>query len=187
MSEKKPDPQLDKKTLDDSDIVSERRDEDPQAQASSRRSVLGVIGVLAGGAAASVLQGCVVRRRPVVYAQAPAPAPGTVVVQAPQGRYRTGVTDSDGGAYADPAGYGRGVRAQGYTGLTDSDGGPYADPAGSGRGVYGRTTGITDSDGGPYADPAGNGRGRARGRTGITDSDGGPYADPVHHGRGRWR
>ncbi|UJR84843.1 hypothetical protein [Sandaracinus amylolyticus] len=196
MSDKKTDPGVEKKTLtlDDADIVSERSGAEEPAPVS-RRSMLGVIGVLAGGAAAAVLPGCVVRRRPVVYAQPPqpvvyaqAPQPATVVVQAPQGRYRTGVTDSDGGAYADPAGYGRGTRRQAYTGLTDSDGGAYADPAGYGRGVYGRTSGITDSDGGPYADPAGNGRGTGRvGTTGITDSDGGPYADPAGQGRGRWR
>ncbi|AKF11701.1 hypothetical protein [Sandaracinus amylolyticus] len=190
MSDKKTDPEVAKKTLtlDDADIVSERSGSEEPAPVT-RRSMLGVIGVLAGGAAAAVLPGCVVRRRPVVYAQAPAAPPGaTVVVQAPQGRYRTGVTDSDGGAYADPAGYGRGQQRQAYTGLTDSDGGAYADPAGYGRGVYGRTSGITDSDGGPYADPAGNGRGTGRvGYTGITDSDGGPYADPAGQGRGRWR
>jgi hypothetical protein len=48
----------------------------------------------------------------------------------------SGITDSDGGAYADPAGNGRGNVRQGYTGITDSDGGPYADPAGSGRGRW---------------------------------------------------
>lgn len=178
------------KTLDDDDIISERSGASEGEQGVSRRSMLGAIGVIAGGAAAAVLPGCVVRRRGVQYAQPVAVvAPrGGVVVQAPQGRYRTGVTDSDGGAYADPAGYGRGQRVQGHTGVTDSDGGPYADPAGSGRGVYGRTSGVTDSDGGPYADPVGNGRGRARGGyTGITDSDGGPYADPAGNGRGRWR
>mgnify|MGYP004170066283 CR=1 FL=1 len=40
-----------------------------------------------------------------------------------------GVTDSDSGAYADPAGNGRG------RGFTDSDVGQYADPVGRGRGV----------------------------------------------------
>src|SRR6056297_669943 len=61
------------------------------------------------------------------------------------------VTDSDGGAFADPAGQGRaGVR----TGLTDSDGGQWADPPGGGR--WG--SGLTDSDNGPITDPAGNGR-----------------------------
>jgi hypothetical protein len=49
-----------------------------------------------------------------------------------------------------------GVRVQvgGRSGITDSDGGPCADPAGSGRGV----TGLTDSDAGGCADPAGRGR-----------------------------
>lgn len=167
------------KTLAEDDIVSERPDEGDL----SRRKVLGTL--IAGGAAAVIMPGCVVRRQGVVYTQ---PAQGGVVVAAPAGRYRTGVTDSDGGPYADPAGYGRGARRQAYTGVTDSDGGAYADPAGYGRGVYGRTSGITDSDSGPYADPAGNGRGTARvGYTGLTDSDGGPYADPAGHGRGRWR
>jgi hypothetical protein len=168
------------KTLADDEIVKTRHDE--KEEGLSRRSMISAMGVLAGGAAAAVLPGCVVRRPQVVYTQ---PAPTTVTVQQP-GRYRTGVTDSDGGPYADPGGYGRGQRASGYTGLTDSDGGAYADPGGHGRGVYGRSSGITDSDGGPYADPAGNGRGRARGHTGITDSDGGPYADPAGGGRGRW-
>ena len=89
----------------------------------------------------------------------------------------TGITDSDRGANADPAGNGRGGTRPG--GITDSDSGRYADPVGRGRG--GRT-GITDSDGGAYADPAGRGRG---GRSGITDSDVGPGSDPVGRGRGR--
>jgi hypothetical protein len=168
-----------KKTLDDAEIVSEREGETEM----SRRSVLGAIGVIAGGAAAAALPGCVVRR--VGYVQ---PVRGGVVVAGGGGRYATGITDSDGGPYADPAGYGRGQRRSACAGITDSDGGAYADPAGCGRGVYGRTSGITDSDGGPYADPAGNGRGVVRhGYTGLTDADGGPYADPAGHGRGRWR
>ncbi len=163
------------KTLSDDEIVKTRCDE--HEEGVSRRSMLAALGVLAGGAAAAILPGCVVRRPAVVYTQ---PAPATA-------RYRTGVTDADGGPYADPGGYGRGQRASGYTGLTDSDGGPYADPGGHGRGVYGRSSGVTDSDGGRYADPVGNGRGGARGgHTGITDSDGGPYADPAGAGRGRW-
>jgi hypothetical protein len=156
-----------KKSLDPEDIQTDRKEEDV-----SRRSVLGILGSLAaGGAAAAVVPGCFrVRARGA-------------------GGYVTGVTDSDGGPYADPAGNGRGVRRTAYTGITDSDGGPYADPAGSGRGRRGYVTGITDRDAGPYADPAGNGRGTVRhGYTGITDSDGGPYADPAGHGRGRyWR
>ena len=62
----------------------------------------------------------------------------------------SGITDSDSGAYADPAGNGRGRR----TGLTDSDGGAYADPAGNGRG----RRACTDSDLGAYSDPVGRGR-----------------------------
>ncbi len=80
-------------------------------------------------------------------------------------------TDSDGGPYADAAGYGRRCRVY-YRppavvvvrrqGCTDSDGGPYSDPGGGGRrcGVYvvpvQRT--CTDSDAGSYADAAGRGR-----------------------------
>jgi hypothetical protein len=126
------------KSLDPADIQTERKEGEV-----SRRSVLGVLGSLAaGGAAATVLPGCF--------------------------RVRRG------------AGY--------DTGVTDSDGGPYADPGGYGRGRVGYVSGVTDRDGGPYADPAGNGRGVVRhGYTGITDRDGGPYADPAGSGRGRWR
>ncbi|MDQ3037152.1 MAG: hypothetical protein M3Y87_32460 [Myxococcota bacterium] len=187
--EKKKSAETKTKTLDDAEIVSVRAGGSEGAKDGPSVSRRSMIGVLAGGAAAVVMPACVVRRPGVVYTQ-PAAAPrGSVVVAQPQqGRYRTNVTDSDGGAYADPAGYGRGQRAQGHTGVTDSDSGAWADPAGSGRGVYGRTSGVTDSDGGAYADPVGNGRGRARGGySGITDSDGGPYADPSGHGRGRWR
>lgn len=74
------------------------------------------------------------------------------------GPYYTGLTDSDGGPYADQAGYGRGGTVRG-TGWTDSDSGPNADPANFGRGPGGRYTGWTDSDSGPYADAAGYGRG----------------------------
>jgi len=69
------------------------------------------------------------------------------------------------GQVQDPGGYGRGhYGRQGWTsGVTDSDGGSYADPAGNGRGTARMgQTGLTDSDGGPYADPAGHGRGRYR-------------------------
>jgi hypothetical protein len=82
---------------------------------------------------------------------------GQVVIQQPQPRVivqpaRTGITDSDPG---DPAGNGRGgVRVQVQGGITDSDGGPCADPAGGGRGH----SGLTDSDSGGCADPAGRGR-----------------------------
>jgi S1-C subfamily serine protease len=58
----------------------------------------------------------------------------------------TSATDSDP---TDPAGYGR-------TGVTDADGGAYADPIGRGRGV---AYGATDADVGPNSDPAGRGRG----------------------------
>lgn len=64
-----------------------------------------------------------------------------------------GITDSDP---VDMVGMGRGGRRT--TGITDSDAGFNADPAGNGRGR--RVTGITDSDLGLGADQAGNGRGR---------------------------
>lgn len=150
-----------KKSLLDDEIVSAPQDE-------SRRSMLAKLAV--GGTAAALIPGC---HRRYGYGGA---------------RHATGITDSDGGAYADAAGYGRGGARGMGTGITDSDSGPYADPVGQGRGRYGMTSGITDSDGGPYADPAGNGRGTGRmGSTGVTDSDGGPYADPAGQGRGRWR
>ncbi|MCW1933975.1 hypothetical protein [Pararhodobacter zhoushanensis] len=66
------------------------------------------------------------------------------------------------------------------TGITDSDVGAYSDPAGGGRGTGYRASGITDSDRGYGADPAGNGRGRRS----CTDSDVGPrFTDPVGRGR----
>lgn len=84
---------------------------------------------------------------------------------------RTGVTDTDS---TDRASYGRG----GERGVTDNDTGASADPAGRGRGR--RSTSVTDSD---PSDPVGNGRRGGRG-TGITDSDAGASADRVGHGRG---
>jgi hypothetical protein len=156
-----------KQSLTDEDIVSERAEasEDP-----SRRSMLLKVAQAAGAIAIiGVTPGCHRIHRGYGYA--------------------TGITDSDGGPYADPVNHGRGQRRAMVTGITDSDGGPYADPAGQGRGRQGYVSGVTDSDGGPYADPAGNGRGtyRASGYTGLTDSDGGAYADPAGQGRGRWR
>jgi hypothetical protein len=141
-----------------------------------RRSAMKVLGaaVLGAGATgvAASLTGCIVRT-------------------APQPQYTSGLTDSDGGQYADPGGNGRGQARGMQTGLTDSDGGSYADAAGYGRGRHGQqgySSGQTDSDGGAYADPAGNGRGTARlGNTGLTDSDGGRWADAAGHGRGRYR
>lgn len=160
-----------------------------------RRGVLQVLSVAAIGTAAKALTGCVVAQpQPTVYTQPQGTtvvatgAPPPVVVAQPQAGYATGLTDSDSGNFADPAGNGRGPRRGMQTGLTDSDSGAYADAVGQGRGVRGRASGLTDSDGGAYADPVGNGRGTARlGNTGLTDSDGGPYADAVGHGRGRWR
>ena len=78
-------------------------------------------------------------------------------------------TDSDGGPYSDPGGYGRRCRVY-YRppvvvvrrGCTDSDGGPYSDAAGYGRhcGAYvvPARVSCTDSDAGSYADPGGGGR-----------------------------
>ena len=155
-----------KKSLADGEIVSGRTEE---SEDPSRRSMLVKLGQAAGAVAiVGAIPGCFGR------------------IHRGYG-YATGVTDSDGGPYADPAGHGRGQRRAVVTGVTDSDGGPYADPPGQGRGRQGYVSGITDSDGGPYADPAGNGRGsyRASGYTGLTDSDGGPYADAAGQGRGR--
>jgi ketosteroid isomerase-like protein len=110
---------------------------------------------------------------------------------------RTGATDSDSGAGADRAGYGRGGTGPRPTGITDSDQGAGADRAGYGRGTAGRSagtrpTGITDSDQGAGADRAGYGRGTAgRGAgtrpTGVTDSDQGATADRAGNGRGTIR
>ena len=66
------------------------------------------------------------------------------------------------------------------SGITDSDSGYGADPAGGGRGTRYRVSGITDSDTGYGADLAGNGRGRRS----CTHSDAGPfYTDAVGRGR----
>jgi hypothetical protein len=93
------------------------------------------------------------------------------------------VTDSDGGASADPVGHGRG----GGTGVTDSD---PTDPGGRGRGPNAPRTGTGITDGDP-SDPVGGGRGNtpghnanARAYTGVTDSDSYPNADPAGSGRG---
>ena len=86
----------------------------------------------------------------------------------------SGLTDSDSGREADPAGNGRGSG-----GVTDSDTGAEADPVGQGRGSK-SAHGLTDSDSGSSADPAGQGRGGRR----MTDTDMGWGADRVGHGRG---
>jgi len=174
-----------KRTLEDSDIVSSHDAE----KEVSRRSMLGAVGTIAiGGAASTVMAGCY--RRGIAVGPR---TPNAIIVgpqvqyQQPQQQWASGVTDADGGAYADPAGNGRGQQRQQCSGITDSDGGSHADPGGCGRGRMGMTSGMTDADGGPYADPGGNGRGTGRqGHTGITDSDGGPYADPAGSGRGHF-
>jgi len=94
-------------------------------------------------------------------------AAAATVVATPVMAQRSGVTDSDTGGGADPAGNGRGG------GVTDSDTGSNRDCAGRGRGS---TTGDTDSDSGGSSDPGGNGR------TGRTDSD---PTDSAGYGRGR--
>ena len=121
--------------------------------ATGRRSVLAVIGATVLGGASKALGGCIVSNpQPIqtgpVQAQVQAqPAYVQPVYQQPQpvyqqpqpvavqgGAYRTGLTDSDGGQYADPVGNGRGPARLGNTGLTDSDSGQWADPVGRGRG-----------------------------------------------------
>ncbi|HJL17509.1 MAG TPA: hypothetical protein RMH99_17710 [Sandaracinaceae bacterium LLY-WYZ-13_1] len=141
-----------RRTLRDEEIVRDGR-------AVGRRRALGLVGAGAAGAVA-LATGCGGRVRATPVAR------------------NSGITDSDGGPCADPAGNGRGV-----TGITDSDGGQCADPVNRGRGGVAQTSGVTDSDSGAYADPAGAGRGGAV-QTGITDSDGGPCADPAGGGRG---
>ena len=138
----------------------------------SRRSFLGKV---VGGAAVGALAITV----GATEAQAQTDSDPYDPIGGGRGR-RTGITDSDRGANADPAGNGRGGRR---SGITDSDSGANADPAGNGRG-RGRT-GLTDSDSGGWADPAGNGRGgRRRCPTGLTDRDSGSNADPARCGRG---
>lgn len=106
----------------------------------SRRSFLTRVagGVAATGAIASVAGAAIVRGRTDADPVDPA------------GNGRTGITDNDGGSYADQAG-----RGTGYTGLTDADSGACADQGGHGRG----NTGFTDADSGSCGDPGGRGRG----------------------------
>lgn len=167
-------------TLDDAQIKT--RDDDP-----SRRAALAVIGVTTLGAASQVLTGCTVTtQQPAVV------TPQATVVAQPQpvmvsGGGGTGLTDSDGGQWADAVGNGRGGLRGMNTGLTDSDSGNISDPIGQGRGHFGRggASGVTDGDTGSWSDPVGNGRGTARlMNTGLTDGDSGNWADPVGGGRG---
>ncbi len=165
-------------TLQEDDVTA-------SAAPMSRRAAMTAVTTVAVGAGATQLAGCF-----VVPARGYRQPTATVVYQP---AYQTGLTDSDGGTYADQAGYGRGG-AHGYnTGITDADNGSggIQDRAGQGRGHYqhqGWTSGVTDGDSGAYADPGGNGRGTGRrGNTGFTDSDGGTYADPAGGGRGRYR
>jgi len=80
-----------------------------------------------------------------------------------------------------------------HTGLTDTDAGGHADPAGNGRGgSEARRRGISDADEGSGADPERRGRGpvhrgaAARGgfRAGSVDRDSGPSADATGRGGG---
>jgi hypothetical protein len=98
----------------------------------------------------------------------------------------TGVSDSDGGAYADQAGYGRSGGANtGGSGLTDNDSGATADPVGNGRGSGGvRAQGISDQDSGAMADPAGQGRGATAQRPAQPD---GPVKSEVPSNNGMVR
>lgn len=166
---KKPEDSEKRLTLTDDQIASNET-------TVGRRSAIKALGAAVLGASATSLTGCIVTTpaRPVAY--------------------QSGITDGDGGRYADPAGAGRGPRRAVATGITDADsaaGGQMQDAGGYGRGHHGQAgwqSGLTDSDTGSYADPAGNGRGTGRlGYTGITDSDGGQWADQAGHGRGRWR
>src|SRR3954453_10445469 len=86
-------------TLTDEQMVTDRE--------VGRRSMLTAIGATVLGATASALGACG-PRYVVMGPPPPQPSGGTVVVQG------------------------------GSTGLTDSDSGTYADPAGNGRGLYGR-------------------------------------------------
>lgn len=166
------------KTLTDEEIVTTK------GRDVGRRKALHMASGAAALGAIALATGCRRRRAVVVQGGITDSDGGPCADPAGQGRGNSGITDSDGGQCADPAGRGRGgatVQVQGqrpYTGITDSDGGQYADPAGYGRGAP-QTTGITDSDGGRCADPAGNGRGYS----GCTDADGGVCADPAGRGR----
>lgn len=80
-------------------------------------------------------------------------------------RRATGVTDTDSGANADPANYGRGAQPSGG-----------GEPRHKAMQQPGRATGITDRDSGPRADPVNRGRGRRRPNP-ITDGDRGAYSD----------
>jgi hypothetical protein len=141
----------------------------------SRRSFMASVGATAGGGALALVNGRAEAQvtdgdptDPVGRGRGTAsPQPG-------------GITDSDTGAGADPAGHGRGPRSP--SGVTDSDTGSGADPVGQGRGPRSAAPGLTDSDSGSGADPVGHGRGPGASPTsGITDSD---PTDPVRNGRG---
>ena len=110
----------------------------------SRRSFLGSVGGVGALGAGLLVTGCATQ----------------------QGPGYTGITDADGGRYADRAGHGRGGQRPARSGVTDAD--PW-DPAGNGRGRAprsGQTTGgrrgtCTDADTNMSplgTDPAGRGR-----------------------------
>ncbi|MCZ7682782.1 MAG: hypothetical protein M5U28_29905 [Sandaracinaceae bacterium] len=144
------------KTLAEDELTTER--------VVGRRSALGVIGVVLGAGGLSVLGAGALESEAEAqsdrdvgrYADSPAQAPRQPPRPPPR-RARSGITDSDGGPGADPAGNGRGGRG-GRSGCSDSDGGRFADPGGAGRRCGGGRRRCSDSDGGQYADPGGAGR-----------------------------
>ena len=139
----------------------------------SRRSFLTrVAGVSVTSGSFGLVTGCASTRLP---ASAPLPS-------APR---LSGLTDSDGGQSADPAGNGRGVAGREYTGelVTDKDAGPNADLPGQGRDIAPNGPGLVDRDYGAHQDPVGCGRGQLR-YTAVTDTDAGETADRANWGRG---
>lgn len=161
----------DGQSLNDEEITSSRK--------LSRRGLLRLAPAGLAGSAL-VVAGCV-------------PAGPVGPIGPGPGRPYTGITDADGGNFADPAGYGRGT-VGGGGGCTDNDFNQFGqgtDPAGQGRSCYGGgggpVSGCTDSDLGAFADPVGQGRScGGGGYTGLTDSDGGAFADPAGYGRRGW-
>ena len=139
-----------KKTLEDSDIETER--------SLGRRSTLGLI-----GASVAAMAGALGLEPAIAEAQCSDSDSGPNADPGGQGRScggGGGCTDSDAGPNADGAGRGRncggGVRPRG---CTDRDSGRNADPAGGGRRCgRRRRRRCTDADTGRYADGAGHGR-----------------------------
>ena len=146
----------DDKTKNPKGTITSLTEDDIVEQAAPRRSVLAIISATVLGGAAKALGGCIaanpqpIQTGPVYaqpqqqygqpqyaqpqYVQQPQYAQPQGVVVQQQGGYRTGLTDSDSGSYADPVGNGRGTTRLGQTGITDSDSGNWADGVGHGRG-----------------------------------------------------